>query len=55
MAELTEALEQSTVAFGLRYNKVSVRPLLVFKTPSLSYCTLCSVAMCLVCTAVWTG
>lgn len=32
VAELTEALEQSTVVFGLRYKKVSVRPLLVFQT-----------------------
>ena len=26
VAELTEALEQSTVVFGLRYKKISVRP-----------------------------
>ena len=26
VAELTEALEQSTVVFGLRYRKISVRP-----------------------------
>ena len=31
MAELTEALEQSTVVFGLRYNKISVRPILVIR------------------------
>ena len=35
MAELTEALEQSTVVFGLRYKKISVRHLFFPPTPCL--------------------
>ena len=36
VAELTEALEQSTVVFGLRYRKISVRPLAGPSQPCLA-------------------